>query len=411
MKEKTENKHLCVECEERLEVLVTKELISKEDKVRLEDPERVVSGQLFITRDSGELESIPAFRIQHSQVRGPGKGGIRFHQEVTAEEVSGLAFVMSLKTSLLDLPYGGAKGGVQFNPKEYSEGEIEQIARAYVRRMHEVFGPHKDIPAPDVNTTPQIMGWMQDEYETITGAKAPGFITGKAIEDGGSEGRSEATGAGAYMVLADHLAAIGKKPSEISVAIQGFGNAGSELARRLVDDGYTVVAVSDSREAIYNKEGLDVHMISQHKKERKKLSEIEGIELITNQELLELDVDVLAPSALGDVITLDNANNIKAAIVLEVANQPVTTEADHILFNAGITVLPDLLVNAGGVTVSYFEWYQNVNDEKWTRDDVMQKLQDKMSTAYKETRDLVEKESISYRDAGYTIAIKRITNK
>ena len=403
-----DNRPLCTECDERLEALAKRSLISEDERTILRNPERVISSQLHVTRDSGKLESIPAFRIQHSTARGPGKGGIRFHQDVNAEEVSGLAFVMSLKTALLDLPYGGAKGGVQFNPKEYSEKEIEQIARAFVQRMHDVVGPHKDIPAPDVNTTPQIMGWMRDEYEQIAGESAPGFITGKAIDDGGSEGRSEATGAGAYMVLRSHMSTIERKPQDTTVAIQGFGNAGAELAKRLFENGYKVVAVSDSKGGIYKEDGLDIQVVAKQKLERKALSELDGIREITNEELLELDVDVLAPAALGDVITGENAENIKAGIILEVANQPVTPEADAILEKNKHTVLPDLLVNAGGVTVSYFEWYQNINDEKWSYEDVMEKLEEKMSAAYKETHDLAEKRNISYRDAGYVIAIKRI---
>ena len=397
---------LCTECDERLQHLVSQDLISEKQHTILKDPERVVSGQLHITRDDGSFESLDAFRIQHSLRRGPGKGGIRFHQDVNAQEVSGLAFVMSLKTSLLDIPYGGAKGGVQFDPKGYSESEIESVSRAYVQRFSDVLGPQRDIPAPDVNTTPQIMKWMQDEYEQITGLDAPGFITGKPVEDGGSEGRNEATGAGAFMIMRDHF-----KDSDISgltVAIQGFGNAGAQLAGLLSEEGYKVVAVSDSKGAIYNKEGLDIDAVSTHKKERKPLHDMDEVEKISNEELLELEVDILVPAALGDVITKKNAKAIQAKTIVEVANQPITPEADTILNENDVTVLPDLLVNAGGVTVSYFEWYQNVHDEKWTRDDVMKKLQKKMSQAYKETAEMVSEKDITFRDAAYTIAIDRI---
>ena len=404
-----DKKPLCIECDERLKTLVDHSLITEDERTILRHPERVISGQLHITRDSGELESIPAFRIQHSKARGPGKGGIRFHPEVSAEEVSGLAFVMSLKTALLDLPYGGAKGGVTFDPKDYSEQEIEQVARAFVRRMHEVVGPQSDIPAPDVNTTPQIMGWMRDEYEQITGEDAPGFITGKAIEDGGSEGRSEATGAGAFMVLKAHLESLEQEPSETSVAIQGFGNAGAELANLLHENGYKVVALSNSAGGVYNEDGLDIDGLMKDKSDKKQLQEFKDAEQITNDELLALKVDVLVPAALGGVIDKENASDVQAKIILEVANQPITIEADSILEEHDITVLPDLLVNAGGVTVSYFEWYQNVNNEKWSYEDVMSKLEEKMNAAYKDTRDLVEEKNISYRDAGYVIAIKRIS--
>jgi len=400
---------LCKECNMRLEHLESKGLITTNQRLVMRNPDRVVSGHLLITRDSGDLASLSAFRIQDSLARGPGKGGIRFHPEVTAQEVSSLAFVMSLKTALLDIPYGGAKGGVQFNPRDYSEEEIEKVARAYVRRFSDVLGPHKDIPAPDVNTTPQIMNWMRDEYEHITGAPAPGFITGKSVEQGGSEGRVEATGMGAFMILQEKFKDTEK--SEMSVAIQGFGNAGSVLASLLHKEGYTVVAVSDSKGGIFNKDGLDIERIVKYKEDGNRISDFEDVEKITNEELLELDVDILAPAALGDVITEENVKNIKAGSIIEVANGPISPRADEELYKKGVEVIPDLLANAGGVTVSYFEWYQNIHEEQWTEKDVFEKLEKKMSAAYKETKSLAQEKNISLRDAAYKIAIDRITEK
>lgn len=401
---------LCKECDTRLEHLESTGLISSKQRTLMQHPDRVVSTHLVITRDSGELESIPAFRIQDSLARGPGKGGIRFHPDVTAEEVSSLAFVMSLKTALLDVPFGGAKGGAQFNPRDYSKQEIEKIARTYVRSFADVLGPQKDVPAPDVNTTPQIMNWMRDEFETITGQEAPAFITGKSVEEGGSEGRVEATGMGAFMVLQEKFS--NKEKSELSVAVQGFGNAGSVLAGLLQDGGYRVVAVSDSKGAIYKEEGLDIEAVTIFKKEGNRISDYtqEGVQHISNEELLELDVDILAPAALGDVITKDNAHNVHSRTIVEVANGPISSDADEVLHKKGIEVIPDLLANAGGVTVSYFEWHQNIYGESWSQEQVFETLQEKMKLAYKQTKDLAQEKNTSLRDAAYTIAIDRITN-
>ena len=406
MNKNTDDRILCKDCYTRLVHLEEKDLISHEQTLLLQNPERVVSAELPLRRDDGTLEMIPAFRIQHSTRRGPAKGGIRFHQEVDPAEVSALAFVMSLKTALLRLPYGGGKGGVQFNPKEYSETEIEQVARLYMRAFSDVLGPHKDVPAPDVNTTPQIMGWMRDEYKQITGSDEPAIITGKPVDEGGSEGRGTATAMGAFFILKEKYA--DRTPSDISVAVQGFGNAGSILANLLFGAGFKVVAVSDSRGGIYNKDGLDIAAVSEHKSGRNPVSEFSGGEAISNEDLLELEVDVLVPAALGDAITTKNVANIKAPVIIEVANGPVTTGAEDVLEDKGVEVIPDLLANAGGVTVSYFEWYQNIHDEKWTEDQVNEKLKDMILKSYKETKETADKHNVSLRDAAYKIAIDRI---
>ena len=397
---------LCIDCEKRLVQLGNKNLISQEAVQILENPERIISAELPLRRDDGTLQMLKAFRIQHSTKRGPAKGGIRFHPEVDPEEVAALAFVMSLKTSLLDLPYGGGKGGVQFNPKEYSKTEIEQVSRLYMQAFSDILGPHKDVPAPDVNTTPEIMGWMRDEYAQITGKDEPAIITGKPVSEGGSEGRGTATAMGAFYIMQERFS--DKDHKDISVAIQGFGNAGSILARLLSEDGFKVVAVSDSRGATYNKDGLDISGVSTHKAERNPISEFTGGEAISNEELLALDVDVLVPAALGDAITQENVKDIKAPTILEVANGPVTTGAEEVLDYKNTEIIPDLLTNAGGVTVSYFEWYQNVNKETWTEDEVNEKLKTMILKSYKETKETSEKHSVSLRDAAYKIAIDRI---
>lgn len=408
MKTEHKTKPLCIDCEKRLDHLHKKELISQEAKQLLENPERIIQAELPLRRDDGSLEMLKAFRIQHSTKRGPAKGGIRFHQEVDPSEVAALAFVMSLKTALLDLPYGGGKGGVQFNPKEYSKTEIEQVARLYMQAFADVLGVHKDVPAPDVNTTPEIMGWMRDEYAQITGTDEPGIITGKPISEGGSEGRGTATAMGAFYILQEKYA--DQNNSEVSVAIQGFGNAGSILAELLYKDGFKVVAVSDSRGATYNKDGLDIDAVSSHKAEKNPVSGFSGGEEISNEELLALEVDLLVPAALGDAITTENVTDIKAPVIIEVANGPVTTGAEHVLDDKGVEVIPDLLANAGGVTVSYFEWFQNVNDEKWSEEKVNEKLKEMITESYHQTKDMAAKHEISLRDAAYKIAIERIVS-
>lgn len=398
----------CTNCNIRLLGLEKKGLITSDTTNILSSPERSIEVSIPLRKDDGTFEVLNGFRVQHSTARGPAKGGIRFHHHVDKEEVMELAFVMSLKTALVDIPYGGAKGGVQFNPKDYSEKEIEQVSRLYMRSMVDVLGAHKDVPAPDVNTTPKIMGYMRDEYKKITGIDEPAIITGKLIEDGGSLGRDTATGRGAFNVLEKHFEGQNKK--EISVAIQGFGNAGSVLAGLLFDAGYTVVAVSDSKHAIYKQDGLDIHAVEKHKQDGKSLDlfSAEGLSVIVNEKLLELPVTVLAPAALGGVITEKNAPNIHAKIIIEVANSPTTPEAEDVLNEKNIPIIPDLLANAGGVTVSYFEWYQNIHKEQWSLEQVNEKLKEKMEKAYVETKEKSDELGVSLREAAYLVAIERI---
>ena len=346
----------------------------------LSTPQNILKAEMEV---SGK--KYPAFRVQFNNARGPYKGGIRFHPEVDEDEVKSLAFWMTLKTAVADIPLGGGKGGVRVNPKELSKEEIEELSRAYVRAFYKDLGPDKDIPAPDVYTTPQIMAWMLDEYEKLVGEKAPGFITGKPLEVGGSKVRDISTALGGVYILEEAVKKLGLEDKKVS--IQGFGNAGMNAAKLLAEYGYTIVAVSDSKGAIYDSEGLDVGEVIKIKTETGSVVNYGNAERISNSDLLKVDCSILIPSALSGVITKDNAAEIKARIVLELANGPTTSEADEILHDRDVLVLPDILANAGGVTVSYFEWVQNLENESWESDVVKKKLKDKMIDAFEQLWD------------------------
>ncbi len=399
----------CKKCKIEVENLAESQLVSPADLKILKHPRRILQTNFPIIMDDGSTKIITAFRVQYNDDLGPGKGGIRFHQSVDLDEVTELAFTMALKTSLAGLPFGGAKGGVRINPKDFSEAELEKISRGYVREFYKFLGPQTDIPAPDVNTNPQIMAWMLDEYEKITGEKTPAFITGKPVEEGGSEGRDKSTAMGAFYILQEEYKNEQDK-SKIKVAIQGFGNAGSVVARLLSDEGFSVVAVSDVSGGIYNKEGLDIEKLEKFIYEEKNPSVIgfSGGEEITNKELLELDVDLLIPAALGDVITKENVENIKADKILELANGPISVEAEKVLLEKKVRIIPDLLANAGGVIVSYFEWVQNLENEHWSLEDVNKKLKKKIITAYRKVLNLAEEKNIPLKKAAYIIAMERI---
>ena len=350
-----------------------------------------------------------ALRIIHNDALGPGKGGIRFHPDVSEDEVKSLSFWMSLKTSLAGLPYGGAKGGIKINPKELSEQELEKVSRAYIQAFHEYIGEDVDVPAPDVYTNPKIMGWMLDEYEKIKGKHEPGVITGKPIELGGCVIRGDATSKGGKIILDLFLKKMNKNPKETSVVIQGFGNAGMNIAKMLHEDGYNVIAISDSKGAIFNKEGIDIEKAIEIKKEKSSVINYEEAQKISNKELLEIETDVLILAALENQITSENAENIKAKYILELANGPVTSEADDILHEKGIAVIPDILANAGGVIVSYCEWVQNKTGHIFSRDYMENILKEKITQAFNKTYELYEKEEkFTMRNAAYIIAIKRI---
>ena len=391
--------------------------ISDEAVERLRHPKAVLTVSIPLRRDDGSLENFEGYRVQHSDLLGPGKGGLRYHPVVNLEEVKALAFWMSCKCAVMDLPYGGAKGGIAVDPKKLSMLEVERLSRGFVRRLADFIGPETDIPAPDVYTNERIMGWMMDEYSQVVRKRTPAVITGKPVALGGSRGRSGATGYGGYVCIRELARKRDWKPEETTVAVQGFGNAGQEIARLLHRDGYRVVAVSDSGGGIYREEGFDVPSVIRAKNEKKRLDALycecsvcEQVDAreISNEELLELDVDVLIPAALEDVITEDNAGNIRAGVVLELANGPTTMEADRILAEQGIIVIPDILANAGGVTVSYYEWVQNRSGDSWTEDEVLERLDKRMCKQFREVLELAEKESLTLRMAAYVLALQRI---
>lgn len=391
--------------------------VSNDAKEVLKQPIEVIQAGIPVRMDDGTLQVFTGFRVRYNGARGPTKGGIRFHPGVTLDEVQALAFWMSIKCAVVGIPFGGGKGGVIVNPKELSKHELERLSRGYMRGVADVVGPDRDIPAPDVYTNEMIMGWMADEYGTIQRKYKPAVITGKPIEMGGSQGRGSATAQGAFYVLQEAAAVKGRKLKDMSIAIQGFGNAGYHLARLCHAAGMKVVAVSDSKGAVYDTRGLDPERVLEMKKQGGALECVydpgsvtkdTSCEHISNEALLELDVDVLAPAALENVITKDNAGKIKAEIVLEVANGPTTPEADVILEKNKVMVLPDVLVNAGGVTVSYFEWVQNRQGFYWSEQEVFEKLKDLMTPAFHSMYELAQEKGLALRTAAFVNAVERI---
>ncbi|HII71240.1 TPA: Glu/Leu/Phe/Val dehydrogenase [Candidatus Woesearchaeota archaeon] len=379
-----------------------------EDMKILEKPRRVLSVNFPVRMKDGSIKVFNGYRVQYNDARGPTKGGLRFHPQVDLDEVKALALWMALKTAVVDVPYGGAKGGITINPKETSTEDLERVSREFIRQIHTFIGPTKDIPAPDVYTTPQIMAWMMDEYEKIYNGKFPGVITGKPLSVGGSEGRGIATAQGGAYVLRKAAEAYDISPFTAKVAIQGFGNAGMNMAKILSAWGYKIVAVSDSKGGVYDAGGLDVAELMKHKEEYRTVMGFPGAKDVTNEELLLLPVDVLVPAALENVITAQNAARVKAKIILELANGPVTREADEILHKNDIVVVPDILANAGGVAVSYYEWVQNNQGFYWKEKDVLKMLEDKMVKSFNEIHEVVKNTGISYRNAAYILAIGRI---
>lgn len=339
----------------------------------LHQPNREIRISIPVTMDDGSLHIFEGYRVQYNNARGPYKGGIRFHQDTDINEVKALAFWMALKCAVANIPMGGGKGGITVDPKKLSKTELENLSRGWVKLMAPVIGPDTDVPAPDVNTTPEIMAWMSDEYAHITGDTTNATFTGKPLSTGGSEGRGPATGLGGFYVF-DCLRGKMAMPESCTVVIQGFGNVGGNAAEILSHHGHTIIALSDSKGAIFKKDGIDIALLNQYKKEHGQISGFPGSISITNKELLELECDVLIPAALENQITETNANAIKAKMIMELANGPTTPEADDILYSRNITVIPDILANAGGVTVSTFEWEQNKKGEHWTEGEVFKKL-------------------------------------
>lgn len=370
-------------------------------------PEREIHISIPVKMDDGSMNVYSGYRVQHNSARGPYKGGIRFHQDTDIEEVKALALWMALKCAVVNIPMGGGKGGVTVNPKELSEGEKERLARGFIRGLADAIGPKKDVPAPDVNTTPQIMEWMADEYGKITGDTSGAVITGKPLEAGGSEGRGTATAQGGFYTF-DVLREKLELPESCNVVIQGFGNAGQFAAKLWSEAGHKIVALSDSRGAIYNVGGLDIEAVMEHKKTKGMLAGFAGSGEITNEELLALECDVLIPAALEDQITKENADAVQAKVIVELANGPTTPEADDVLFGKGIPVVPDILANAGGVTVSTFEWEQNLKGEHWSEEEVFVKLKEIME---REALNIYEKATAlntDMRRAAFIVALERL---
>ncbi len=377
----------------------------------LKEPMQILQVRIPVKMDDGRTEVFTGFRVHYNNARGPVKGGIRFHPEESLSTVKALAAWMTWKTAIVDIPLGGAKGGIICDTKKLSVSELERLSRAYVRALGEYIGPEVDVPAPDVYTTPQIMAWMMDEYENIVRRSAPGVITGKPLELGGSLGRGDATAKGGMYVLREGAKKLGLDLSKATVAIQGFGNAG-QFAVKLVQEHFhsKVVAVSDTKSGIYSEKGINFDALMEHKKKTGSVANFPGTKNITNEELLELNVDVLIPAAIENQLTAKNADKVKAKIILELANGPTTPDADEIFFKKKILLLPDFLANSGGVTVSYFEWVQNVGGYYWDLDEVYSRLDKKMTKATKEVLDAAEKYKIDTRTAAYTISVKRVAD-
>ncbi len=373
----------------------------------LEIPDRELTVEVPFRRDNGEVESVIGFRVQHNNTRGPFKGGIRYHQHVDIEEVRSLATLMTWKTSLLDIPYGGGKGGIGIDPSKYSKTEIERMSRRFFRAIDPIIGVNVDIPAPDVNTNAQVMSWFMDEYSQIHGY-TPAIVTGKPLELGGSEGREAATGRGTAVITRETAEKWNISLKNAKVVIQGFGNVGSYAAKFLYEYGCKIIAVSDVTGGIYDPEGLDIPSLFDYNRKQRTIDGFGQGKKISNDELLALECDFLIPAALGSAINETNVNSIDCKVIVEAANGPVTGPAANKLWDRKIAIIPDILTNAGGVTVSYFEWVQNLQQFKWTNDDVNKKLEEKMVQAFNEVFELKDSKNVPMRIASFMVAIDRV---
>ncbi|MEO0458975.1 MAG: Glu/Leu/Phe/Val dehydrogenase [Cyanobacteria bacterium P01_A01_bin.114] len=412
------NAPLLTDANRRLERALKYVNISDDASERLKFPKASLKVSIPVRMDDGSLRVFEGYRVHYDDTRGPTKGGIRYHPNVNMDEVQSLAFWMTFKCAALNLPFGGAKGGITLNPKELSKFELERLSRGYVDAIANFIGPDTDIPAPDVYTNPMIMGWMMDQYSIIHRRRSPAVITGKPVSMGGSLGRSTATGTGAFFVLESMMRRFAKPPQATTVAVQGFGNAGSAVARLLFEAGYKVVAISDSRGGVYAPQGLDIPSVQHFKNTnrsvqavycRDSVCDLVEHDQITNEELLSLAVDILIPAALENQITADNADTIQASYLFEVANGPVTADADLILENKGIDVFPDILVNAGGVTVSYFEWVQNRSGLYWALDEIHQRLKSQIVAEAEKIWAIAQEKTVSLRTAAYIHALERLS--
>jgi glutamate dehydrogenase/leucine dehydrogenase len=403
-----DDRNLCRLCMSELGETYADLGLSADELDLLAMPRRSFTVHFPVRMDSGKTRMFIGHRIQYNDARGPAKGGLRFHPELTIDHVRDLAFLMVLKCAVVDIPFGGSKGGVVVNPKELSRNELEQVTRGYIRAIADFIGPFKDIPAPDVYTDDRIMVWILDEYERIKGEHVPAIVTGKPPELAGCKARSYSTSLGGIYVLEEAMKKAGMDKSQVRVAVQGFGHVGSNAARLLHEKGYRITAVSDSKGGILDEEGLDIPAVIAHKARTGGVSGFGGSRDITNAELLTCDCEILIPSALSDQLNRDNAESVKAKIVLELANAPTTTEADRIFYDKGVMLIPDILCNAGGVVVSYFEWSQNLNNDYWEEEKVLQKLKNIMITAFGDVYALCYEGGRGMRRAAYQLGVKRI---
>ncbi len=393
--------------------------VDEEELERLRHTKATLEVGIPLRRDNGSLEIFKGYRVQHDSTRGPTKGGIRYHPQVCVDEVKALAFWMTFKCAVVGLPYGGAKGGIIVDPKSLSRMELERLSRGFMGQMADFIGPDTDIPAPDVYTNARIMGWMMDEYSKIKRQYTPAVITGKPLPLGGSAGREDATGRGVYYSIKELTAKKAWDPKTLTVALQGFGNVAQHAAALLQRDGYRIVALSDSQGGIYRPEGLDIPSIVKAKNETRRVKaiycegsvcEVVDAKTISNEELLELDVDILIPAALENVITADNAPRIRAKTIAEGANGPISFDADQILHERGTLVIPDILANAGGVTVSYFEWVQNKAGYYWQAEEVHQRLQTIIAREFDHVYEIMQHHQCSMRTAAYVHGINRLSS-
>jgi len=377
---------------------------------KLKSPRRVIIVSVPIRMDDGRIKVFTGYRVQHDMTRGPYKGGIRYHPSVDLDEMKALATWMSWKAAVVDIPYGGAKGGIACNPKEMSRGELERLTRRYTAMLLDEIGPYKDVPAPDVYTNAQTMAWIMDTYSEFKGYLVPEVVTGKPIEVGGSEGRHEATGRGVAICAREGAKHLGVNMKGLGVVVQGFGKVGKAAAKLLHQMGCKIIAVSDSKGGIYDPDGLDLATVLEHKEKTGQLRGLEGAKEITNEELLELECDILIPAALENQITEANASRIRARMIVEGANGPSTPGAREILTKRGVFIVPDILANAGGVTVSYFEWIQNLHREHWTEEEVNRRLEEKMVKAFRDVLETSKKYGVDMATAAYVLGVKRIVD-
>jgi len=403
-----DEKNLCHLCVSELESIYIDLQLTEAELEILSMPRHIFTVHFPVTLSNGSTKMFVGHRVQFNDARGPSKGGIRFHPALTVDHVSDLAFLMSLKCAVVDIPFGGAKGGVVVNPKELSRGELELVTRAYVREIADFIGPFKDIPAPDVYTDERIMVWILDEYEHLKSEHVPAVVTGKPVELGGIKARNYSTSLGGIYVLEEAMKKVGMDRSDVRISVQGFGNVGENAARILHERGYKILAVSDSRGGITIPNGLNIPDVIKHKKSEGRVEGFPGAESLSNEDLLVSDCDILVPAALSDQINGNNADKIKAKIVLELANAPSTTEADISLFDRSVMVIPDVLANAGGVAGSYLEWIQNLNSDYWEHERVLDRLKRIMISAFDDVYTLCQEEKTTMRKAAYKIAIKRI---